>query len=86
MVARWVRVGVLKRYRFRRTLVTSDADTRQRPLTCARRSRHAKIDASAVAGGRVLRFTRTRGSPGCSFDAPPIGASLKCVSPNIPFV
>ena len=35
MVARWVEVGELGRYRFRRTPSTSDADTRSRPTKCA---------------------------------------------------
>ena len=42
---RWVHVGVLGRYRLRRTLSTSDADTPPRPMTCARLARHAQIVA-----------------------------------------
>ena len=41
----WVHVGELGWYRFRRTPSTSDAETRPRPTTCARLSRHAKIVA-----------------------------------------
>ena len=40
-----VHVGELGWYTFRRTPSTSDADTRPRPTTCARLSRHAKIAA-----------------------------------------
>ena len=39
----WVHVGELGRYRFRLTPSASDAETRPRPTTCARLSRHAKI-------------------------------------------
>ena len=38
----WVHVGELGRCRFRLTPSTSDAETRPRPTTCARLSRHAK--------------------------------------------
>ena len=38
----WVHVGELGRYRFRLTPSTSDVETRPRPTTCARPSRHAK--------------------------------------------
>ena len=41
----WVHVGELRRYRFRLTPTTSDAETRPRPTTCSRLSRHAKIVA-----------------------------------------
>ena len=41
--ARRVHVGVLGRYRFRRTPSTCDSDTRPRPMICVRLSRHAKI-------------------------------------------
>ena len=41
----WVHVGELRWYGFRRTPSTSDVETRPRPTTCARLSRHAKVVA-----------------------------------------
>ena len=70
------------RDRFRPTPSTSDAETRPRPTTCAKLSRHAKLSRCCCCRRRTcFEVNRTRGAPGCD-----CCASLKWASKKVGFV